>query len=168
MQTKQFFLRTGFGESSRSYGGSTEHPTLGLGQGNAAAGPSLLSLKSKDVLRPHILRQIRVPESSRSRTLVLLDDGDAKVESLTSICERLESEVNDFQGSLNILDHTTILLKEENQFLRTEKETMKNTLKSEIDALKERERKQVNDLEVLLTNADHDYSKQRDEVKSLT
>ena len=45
---------------------------------------------------------------------------------------------------------------------------MKNTLKSEIDALKERERKQVNDLEVLLTNADHDYSKQRDEVKSLT
>jgi len=40
IQTMQFFLRTGFGESARSYGGSSEHPTLGLGQGNAAAGPS--------------------------------------------------------------------------------------------------------------------------------
>ena len=46
MQTKQFFLRTGFGESARSYGGSSEHPTLGLGQGNAAAGPSFLAISS--------------------------------------------------------------------------------------------------------------------------
>jgi hypothetical protein len=46
MQTMQFFLRTGFGESSRSYGGSIENPTLGLGQGNAAAGPSFLAISS--------------------------------------------------------------------------------------------------------------------------
>ena len=46
MQTMQFFLRTGFGESARSYGGSSEHPTLGLGQGNAAAGPSFLAISS--------------------------------------------------------------------------------------------------------------------------
>ena len=46
MQTMQFFLRTGFGESNRSYGGSIESPTLGLGQGNAAAGPGFLAISS--------------------------------------------------------------------------------------------------------------------------
>ena len=46
MQTMQFFLRTGFGESKRSYGGSIESPTLGLGQGNAAAGPGFLAISS--------------------------------------------------------------------------------------------------------------------------
>ena len=46
MQTMRFFLRTGFGESSRSYGGSTENPTLSLGQGNAAAGPTFAAISS--------------------------------------------------------------------------------------------------------------------------
>ena len=46
MQTMRFFLRTGFGESTRSYGGSVENPTLSLGQGNAAAGPTFLAISS--------------------------------------------------------------------------------------------------------------------------
>ena len=35
----QFFLRTGFGESKQSYGGTLENPNFGLGQGNGAAPP---------------------------------------------------------------------------------------------------------------------------------
>ncbi len=46
MQTMRFFLRTGFGESAKSYGGSNEDCTLGLGQGNVAAGPGFLALSS--------------------------------------------------------------------------------------------------------------------------
>jgi hypothetical protein len=46
MQNMQFFLRTGFGESTQSYGGSIENPTLSLGQGNAAAGLTLLAISS--------------------------------------------------------------------------------------------------------------------------
>ena len=46
MQTMCFFLRTRFGESAESYGGSDEDCTLGLGQGNAAAGPGILALSS--------------------------------------------------------------------------------------------------------------------------
>jgi hypothetical protein len=46
MQTMQFFLRTGFGESTRLYGESLKNPTLGLGQGNAAAGPGFLAISS--------------------------------------------------------------------------------------------------------------------------
>jgi hypothetical protein len=42
----RFFLRTGFGKSSESYGGSKKDCTLRLGQGNAAAGPSFLALSS--------------------------------------------------------------------------------------------------------------------------
>ncbi len=49
MQTMQFFLRTGYGESSLSYGGSEVDRTLGLGQGNAAAGPRFLPLSSQIV-----------------------------------------------------------------------------------------------------------------------
>jgi hypothetical protein len=44
MQTMRFFRRTGFAESTKSYGGSDEDCTLGLGQGNPAArffGPQL-------------------------------------------------------------------------------------------------------------------------------
>jgi hypothetical protein len=41
-----FFLRTRFGESAESYGKSDEDCTLGLGQGNAAAGPGILALSS--------------------------------------------------------------------------------------------------------------------------
>jgi len=40
LQTMQFCLRTGFGESKEMYGGSTDSPTMGLGQGNGAAPPA--------------------------------------------------------------------------------------------------------------------------------
>jgi hypothetical protein len=46
MQTMHFFICTGFGKSAVSYGGTNEDCTLGLGQGNAAAGPGLLSVSS--------------------------------------------------------------------------------------------------------------------------
>ncbi len=41
-----FFLCTGFGKSTESYGGSNEDLTLGLGQGDAAARPGFLALSS--------------------------------------------------------------------------------------------------------------------------
>ncbi len=44
MQTMRFFLRTGYIESSLSYGGSEVDRTLGLGQSNAAAGLGFLAL----------------------------------------------------------------------------------------------------------------------------
>ncbi len=44
MQTMRFFLCTGYEESSLSYGGSEVDRTLGLGQGNATAGPGFLAL----------------------------------------------------------------------------------------------------------------------------
>ena len=47
MQTMQFFLHTGYRESSLSYSGSEVDLTLGLGQGNAAAGPGFLALSSQ-------------------------------------------------------------------------------------------------------------------------
>ena len=46
LQTMQFFLRTGFGESSQSYGGTAENPTMGYGQGNGAAPPAFAVLSS--------------------------------------------------------------------------------------------------------------------------
>jgi hypothetical protein len=49
MQTMRFFLRTGYGESSSSYGGLEFDRNLGLGQGNAAAGPGFLALSSQIV-----------------------------------------------------------------------------------------------------------------------
>jgi hypothetical protein len=42
----RFFLRTGFGESSESYGSSKEDRTLGLGQGNAATGAGYAAVSS--------------------------------------------------------------------------------------------------------------------------
>jgi hypothetical protein len=44
MQTMRFFLCTGYGKSSLSYGGLEVDRTLGLGQGNAVAGPRFLAL----------------------------------------------------------------------------------------------------------------------------
>ena len=44
METMHFFLRTGFGESKTSYGGSHEERLAGYGQGNAAAGPELTAM----------------------------------------------------------------------------------------------------------------------------
>jgi hypothetical protein len=49
MQTMQFFLRTGYGESAETYGGSIEDRTLGLGQGNAATGPGFMALSAQIV-----------------------------------------------------------------------------------------------------------------------
>jgi hypothetical protein len=47
MQMMRFFLKTGYGESDKSYGGLTEDRTLGLGQGNAAAGPGFLAISAQ-------------------------------------------------------------------------------------------------------------------------
>jgi hypothetical protein len=46
LQTMQLFLRTGFGKSSDSYGGTSEDPTMGFGQGNGAAPPAFTVLSS--------------------------------------------------------------------------------------------------------------------------
>jgi hypothetical protein len=49
MQTMCFFLCTGFGESTESYGRSIKDCTLGLGQGIAASGPGFLALSAQIV-----------------------------------------------------------------------------------------------------------------------
>jgi hypothetical protein len=49
MQMMRFFLQIGYGESDRSYGDSTEDRTLGLGQGNATAGPGFLAISAQIV-----------------------------------------------------------------------------------------------------------------------
>jgi hypothetical protein len=45
MQTMKFFLRSGYGDSTQPFGGSSEQPYGGLGQGSGAA-PSLFSAVS--------------------------------------------------------------------------------------------------------------------------
>jgi hypothetical protein len=49
MQMMQFFLRTEYGESAEMYGGIDEDRTLGLGQGNAAAGSGFMTLSAQIV-----------------------------------------------------------------------------------------------------------------------
>ncbi len=49
MQTMRFFLCTDFGESAESYDRSIKDHTLGLGQGNAAAGPGFLAFSAQIV-----------------------------------------------------------------------------------------------------------------------
>jgi hypothetical protein len=44
METMRMFLRTGFGESKTSYGGSHEEHLAGYGQGNVAAGPGFTAM----------------------------------------------------------------------------------------------------------------------------
>jgi len=46
MQTMQYVLKTGFGESTCTYGGMTAALYSGLGQGNGAASPVFLPLSS--------------------------------------------------------------------------------------------------------------------------
>ena len=46
MQTMQFCVRTGFGESDKFYGGSEEDPLAGYGQGNGAAPPAFSALSA--------------------------------------------------------------------------------------------------------------------------
>ncbi len=82
MQTMRFFLRTGYGELDRSYGGSTEDRTLGLGQGNAVAGPGFLAVSTQIVyayLRDGHGAQIRTIYTDRTFTLaavIYVDDTD--------------------------------------------------------------------------------------------
>ncbi len=44
METKQFFLRTGFGKLATSYDGTHKEWLAGFGQGNAAAGPGFTAM----------------------------------------------------------------------------------------------------------------------------
>jgi hypothetical protein len=46
MQAMQYFLKTGFGESTDSYGGTSTSPNLGLRQGSGASPPGFLVLSS--------------------------------------------------------------------------------------------------------------------------
>jgi hypothetical protein len=46
MQRMQYVLKTGFGESTCTYGGTTAAPNSGLGQGSGAAPPGFLALSS--------------------------------------------------------------------------------------------------------------------------
>jgi hypothetical protein len=46
MQTIQYVLKTGFGESTDSYGGTTSCPNLGLGQGSGASFLAFMALSS--------------------------------------------------------------------------------------------------------------------------
>jgi hypothetical protein len=49
MQTMQYVLRTGFGESAESYSGTSLSPNSGLGQGSGASPPAFLALSSLNV-----------------------------------------------------------------------------------------------------------------------
>jgi hypothetical protein len=44
MQVMQYFLKTGFRESSGSYGGTSDSPNSSLGQGSGASPPGFLAL----------------------------------------------------------------------------------------------------------------------------
>ena len=46
MQTMQYVLKTGFGESSESYGGTVASPLSGLGQGSGASPPAFMALSA--------------------------------------------------------------------------------------------------------------------------
>ncbi len=46
MQTMQYILKTGVGESTESFGGTTEEPNSGLGQGSGASPPAFMALSS--------------------------------------------------------------------------------------------------------------------------
>ena len=46
IETMRFNLRTGFGETKQSYGGTHEQRLAGYGQGNAASGPGFTALSS--------------------------------------------------------------------------------------------------------------------------
>ncbi len=46
MQTMQYVLKTGFGESVDSYGGTALSPLTSLGQGSGASPPAFMALSS--------------------------------------------------------------------------------------------------------------------------
>ncbi len=53
MEMMRFFLRTGFGESKQSYGGTHKQRLAGYGQGNAASAPGFTGLSSLIVKAYH-------------------------------------------------------------------------------------------------------------------
>jgi hypothetical protein len=46
MRTMQYVLKTGFGESTETYGGTNTSPNSGLGQGSGASPPGFMALSS--------------------------------------------------------------------------------------------------------------------------
>jgi hypothetical protein len=50
LQTMRFFLRTGYGDSEHSYGGTPDDPLGGLGQGNGAAPPAFTAVSTLLIL----------------------------------------------------------------------------------------------------------------------
>ncbi len=110
MQTMHFFLCTGFAESTKSYGGSDEDRTLGLGQGNAAAGPGFLALSSLIInaylRKGHGTRQV---SNYSKRTLdlvavIYMDDTDLPhmtkhvTATATELIEHLQQSTNVWKG----------------------------------------------------------------------
>jgi hypothetical protein len=63
MQTMQYVLKTGFGESTESYGGTTQSLNSGLGQGRGASPPGFLALSSLIV---NAYQQIHAPLGARA------------------------------------------------------------------------------------------------------
>ena len=78
----QFCLRTGFGESTQTYGGSEESPFAGLGQGNRVAPPSFAVLSALVVnAYKRMGHGARLTSAYMARLFVLasvlyVDDGD--------------------------------------------------------------------------------------------
>jgi hypothetical protein len=56
LKTMQWFLKTAFGRSKKSFGGTTWDPSLGLGQVNGRAPPGFLALST---LMINVYRQLR-------------------------------------------------------------------------------------------------------------
>ena len=81
-QTMELCLRTGFGESSRSFGGTIEDPMMGLGQGSGAGPPSFSVLSGTIVNAYKRLGNCALLKSSITARIFLLaavmyvDDAD--------------------------------------------------------------------------------------------
>ncbi len=46
LKMMNFYIKTGFGQSTMSYGGTTDDPTMGFAQGNSMAPPGFLALST--------------------------------------------------------------------------------------------------------------------------
>jgi hypothetical protein len=55
MQTTQYVLKTGFGESEECYGGTESSPNSGLGQGSGASPPAFIALRPDGTQRKNSL-----------------------------------------------------------------------------------------------------------------
>ncbi len=78
----------------------------------------------------------------------LLDEGDAEIQSLNEVSERLDKMVIDLQALLKNADDDVSNLKGEFESLAIEKESMACLMQSEIDALRERERYLISQLKI--------------------